>query len=113
MFVSLPFAKHQKTTHPLTDSNDFETEIHPFKAKDSESFYLVEPHIPRLLAVHLAVQKQISAVTVGYGPKKTERKLGIFRGKLMFAASAETSGWENNKKKCSHGEFFFRHVLGK
>lgn len=33
--------------------------------KDSESFYLVEPHIPRLLAVHVALQGQISAVTVG------------------------------------------------
>lgn len=57
--------------------------------KDSESFYLVEPHIPRLLAVHVALQGQISAVTVGETQElrwnsescaeKTLGKVGFFR----------------------------------
>lgn len=62
--------------------------------EDTESFFLVEPHAPRLLQVHLALQGQLTAVTAsaaanGYGEASTVASKSKFDQNLLREIQAE------------------------
>eukprot|EP00435_Cladocopium_sp_Y103_P016801 s2577_g4.t1 len=64
--------------------------------RDAESFFLVEPQPPRLLAVHLALQGQLTAVTAsaatnGYGEASTVASKSKFDQNLLREIQAEAN----------------------